>query len=121
MVVDELDSLRDTNDGCETLAFADLSTRMILVTDTGSSLKREALDALCAEAAMMLGTDSIVALGERPSKTALLASMASVRVFLRASEEPNDVLCCVCAPNVDVDTFVAQASECLNRISNGNG
>lgn len=120
MVVDELDTLRDTNEGCQTLAFADLSTRMILVTDTGSSLPREALDALCGQAALVLGAGSKVVLGAQPSQTALLANKTSVRVFLRATDEPNDVLCCVCAPNVDVDKFVARASECLNRISNGH-
>lgn len=120
MVVDELDTLKETNEGCQTLAFADLSTRMILVTNTGSNLPREALDALCGQAEMMLGTKSKVVLGTQPCQSALLATKTSVRVFLRASDEPNDVLCCVCAPNVDVDKFVARASECLNRISNGN-
>lgn len=121
MVVDELDSLRDTHAGCETLAFADLSTQMILVTDTNSRLPREALDALCAQAAKLLGSKGKVALGENPGTLALLANKSSVRVFLRASDEPNDVLCCVCAPNVDVDKLVADASECLQRISSGDG
>jgi len=120
MVVDELDALRDTQDACRTIAFADLSTRMILVTDTASNLPREALDALCRQAATMLGTRSKVVLGVRPSQTALLANKSSVRVFLRSPDEPNDVLCCVCTPNVDLDKFIASASECLNRISNGN-
>ena len=120
MVVDELNALKNTQDACKTIAFADLSTRMILVTDTASNLPREALDALCGQAALALGTKGKVALGEQPCQTALVANKSSVRVFLRAPDEPNDVLCCVCTPNVDVDSFVTSASECLNRISNGN-
>lgn len=121
MVVDELDILRDASEGCQTLAFADLSTRMILVTDTNSNLPREALDALCSQAAIVLGTKGKVLLGTQPSQTGLIANNSSVRIFLRAVDEPNDVLCCVCTPNVDVDEFIARASECIDRISNGNG
>lgn len=121
MVVNELDTLRETNRGCQTLAFADLSTQMILVTDTESNLPREALDALCSQAAFMLGAKGKIAIGAKPGTTAVLANKSSVHVFLRALDEPNDVLCCVCAPNVDVGKFVANATECLNRISSGNG
>lgn len=119
MVVDELDALRSTHSSCKTLAFADISTKMILVTDTSSNLPREALDALCSEAALVLGTNGKIALGAHPSQAALMADKKSVRVFLRAANEPSDVLCCVCGPNVDVDKFVANATDCLNRISSG--
>ena len=119
MVVNELDTLREASVGCQAIAFADLSTRMILVTDTQSKLPREALDALCVQAASVLGANGKIALGAHPSRIALVAEKSVVRLFLRASDEPNDVLCCVCASSVDVDEFVAKATECLNRISNG--
>jgi hypothetical protein len=119
MVVDELDKLRKSSTSCQTIAFADLSTQMILVTDTLSTLPREALDKLCKQAASLLGANGKVALGARPSRMALVANDTSVRLFLRASDEPNDVLCCVCTPSVDLDKFVADATGCLNRISDG--
>jgi hypothetical protein len=119
MVVDELDALRNANQGCEMLAFADLSTQMILVTDTAANAPRETLDRLCNEAMTMLGAGRKVVLGEEPSTAALVANSEGVRVFLRAEEEPNDVLCCVCAPELDVEAFVADARERLNRISSG--
>ncbi|MFT6074469.1 MAG: hypothetical protein ACJAZ1_001385 [Yoonia sp.] len=119
MVVDKLDKLRKTSTSCQTIAFADLSTQMILVTDSQSTLPREALDTLCKQAASVLGVNGKVALGARPSRMALVAEDTSVRFFLRASDEPNDVLCCVCTPSVDLAKFVADATECLNRISNG--
>jgi len=120
MVVEELDALRGAFAGCETLAFADLSTRMILVTDTSANLPRETLDGLCAEAAMMLGANGKVALGETPSDAALVASKDAMRVFLRAASEPNDVLCCICAPELDVEAFLVDARDRLNRMSSGN-
>ncbi len=119
MVVDELDALRDTFEGCRTLAFADLSTRMILVTDSGSNLRREALDALCSEAELTLGANGKPSLGSQSSTTAVIASKSAVRLFVRAAGEPNDVLCCICTPEVDVAAFLTDAHSCLDRISNG--
>lgn len=116
MVVDELDALREKFDSCETLAFSDLSTQMILVTDSTSNLRREALDRLCAEAALLLGARGTASLGAHPSTCATIANPHAVRIFLRTSEEPNDALCCVCAPTVDVDAFLNEAKACLNRI-----
>jgi len=119
MVVDELDTLLSNCAECRTIAFADLSTQMILVTDTASTLPREALDRLCKQAAASLGLNGQTVLGEKPGQMAVLADKSTVNVFLRATEEPDDVLCCVCAPDVDLTKFVADATACVNRISSG--
>lgn len=117
MVVDELDALRSKFDGCETIAFADLSTQMILVTDSGSDLRREALDALCSEATLTLGATGTPAIGTQISTVSIVAGKAVLRLFVRATQEPNEVLCCICTPKVDVGAFLADARSCLNRIS----
>ncbi|PJI86233.1 hypothetical protein BC777_2601 [Yoonia maricola] len=117
MVVDELDALLEKFEGCTALAFADLSTKMILVTDSGSNLRREALDALCAEAAVLLSADGTPVLADKPSDMASVTSPSQLRVFLRAQQEPNDVLCCICSAELDADAFVADAGACLDRIS----
>ncbi|WP_296422862.1 hypothetical protein [Yoonia sp.] len=119
MVVDELDALQGKFAGCETLAFADLSTQMILVTSTDTSYRRETLDILCAEAALALGTAERPQLGVSESNTAFVATKNQLRIFLRAIEEPTDVLCCVCKPDVDVAAFLSDARPCLEKISNG--
>lgn len=120
MVANELDALREEHDGCQTIAFGDLSTQMILVTDTKSTLPRETLNSLCAQGALALGRTDKQAVGTMPSRMALLADTTALRIFLRAEDEPNDVLCCICAPDVDVEKFVANAKECLHRIIGGN-
>jgi len=117
MVVAALDELRETNPGCRMVAYADLSTHMVLVTDSGTTQPREVLDALCDEAAALLGTKGAPPIGAAPGTTAVWATPASLRVFLRAPDEPQDVLCCVCAPDVNVGKFVANAFACLDRIS----
>ncbi|WP_342077736.1 hypothetical protein [Yoonia sp. SS1-5] len=119
MVVDDLDALKGNFSGCDTLAFADLSTQMILVTNSDTTYRRESLDKLCAEAAMALGTDKNPAFGDSPSNAAFVATKDQLRIFLRAPAEPTDVLCCVCAPDVDVAAFLSDARPCLDRISGG--
>lgn len=119
MVVSELDALRNKFSGCRALAFADLSTKMILITDSDSNLRREALDALCGEAAVLFGTKGAPAFGDQQSNNASVTSPSAFRTFVRAANEPNDVLCCICDPDLDVAVFVAEARACVNRISSG--
>lgn len=119
MVADVLDTLKDSFAGCETIAFADLSTQMILITNTNTSYRREALDNLCAEAALSLGNAKKIAIGTAPSTTAIVAGPDQLRVFLRAEKEPSDVLCCVTQPGVDMAAFLPAARACLEQISGG--
>jgi len=117
MVVDELDKLHDGFAGCETLAFADLSTQMILVTNTQSTLRREALDSLCAQAVLVLGTNGQGALGQSAATAGAVATADTLRVFLRSTEEPNDALCCICSPTIDAEAFLAAARASLATIT----
>lgn len=119
MVVEQLDALKAKFEGCETLAFADLSTQMILVTNTDTSYRREALDSLCSEAVLALGNGKKASLGDTPPVTAFVATKSQLRIFLRAPDEPTDALCCVCTPGVDVAAFLDDARPCLERISSG--
>ena len=119
MVVDALDALHNKFAGCETVAFADLSTQMILVTNSDTQYRRETLDMLCAEAALALGTRNKPMLGDQAGDAAFVATRNQLRIFLRASQEPSDVLCCVCAPDIDVAGFLSDARPCLEMISNG--
>lgn len=117
MVVDELDELQGKFAGCQTVAFGDLSTSMILVTDSQTDQPRESLEKLCAEAALALGTSKKLALGDTPNTTAFVATRDYLHIFLRAPNEPSDVLCCVCRPDVDVASFLSNARPCLEKIS----
>ncbi|WP_439154385.1 hypothetical protein [Yoonia sp.] len=119
MVVDDLDALQDQFAGCETIAFADLSTQMVLVTNSQTQFRRETLDMLCAEAALALGHTDKPTLGDQAGDAAFVATKSQLRIFLRAQAEPSDVLCCVCAPDIDVPGFLSAALPCLEKISNG--
>ncbi|MDO6590947.1 hypothetical protein DS901_11130 [Loktanella sp. D2R18] len=119
MVVDDLDALQEKFAVCDTIAFADLSTQMILVTNSATSLPREGLDNLCAEAALTMGTKRRQFLGTEPSSSAVVASRGQVRLFLRAKAEPNDILCCVSADELDINAFLAEAQPLLEKLSTG--
>lgn len=114
-----LDLLHDQYPGCETLAFADLATQMVLISNTQSPLSREGLDALCAEAALVFGADNAPAIGDNPAGQVLVATARHLRIYLRTISEPHDALCCVCDHDIPVDAFMRDALSCLHRISYG--
>lgn len=120
MAIEDLDALHDKFPQCETIAFADLSTDMILITNSAAPQAREALDALCADAAKSLGKPGSPNFGDGESDTALIATRDQLTIFLRADGEPTEVLCCVCKPDLDVPAFLSVARPTLQKISRGS-
>jgi hypothetical protein len=119
MVADALDILHGKHPSCDTLAFADLSTQMILITNSGTTFRREGLDALCAEAALTFGTGGGTALGNSDAGLVIVATADHLRIYLRAAQVPTDALCCVCTHDVAIDPFLKDARACLEQISHG--
>lgn len=117
MVSDELDALQARFPECETLAYADLTTGMILVTNSHTPLERNALNRLCAEATAVLGTGEAPPMGSTTAETALVSDQEGVRLFLRAPGLPNDALLCVGKAGLDLAAFSPEAKACLQRIS----
>ena len=118
MVSGALDTLKQEFADCATLAFADVSTKMVLVTDTTSNQPREAIDRLCAEAAVLLGQDGRAALGEGAATMAMATHGDRLHIFLRASNDPTDILCCNCSAQIPVVDFLNAARNTLEQISN---
>ena len=121
MVADRLNALCDGFAACTTVAFADLGSQMVLVANTAASTKRETLDKLCAQAGVMLAPPSDPSGTLNPATLAYLADAAHTKVFLRATDEPNDILICDCTHDIDLDAFVAAAQTCLADITGGPG
>lgn len=109
MVQKALDLLCDQFKGCETLAFVDLSTHMVLVANSTSPESQDTLNTMCRDAGAML----------KSGNSALAGSDKRLLLFLRAEAEPSDALFCVCDLNTDLDEFMPSAQECLNSLSNG--
>jgi hypothetical protein len=103
------------------VAFADLSSRMILTSAGPLSTTQEHLDRLCNQARACfddpLFSLSVGAFGEPHG--AVVMGPDSLRLFLRSDVEPADALCCICDPGIDLAAFVPKIRETLESISHG--
>jgi hypothetical protein len=82
----DLDALRAAFPACLVLAYADLSTTMILAASARTPQPREDLDALAREAGAALADGGTVA--------ARLTSL-DTRLYLRAEPDAAEAYCCV--------------------------
>ena len=103
------------------IAFADLSSRMILASQGKDDVTQEYLDQLCQQARTSfddpLFSLSVEAFGE--PHAALIMGADDLRLFLRSETEPADALCCICDHSIDLPGFVAKIRETLDKISAG--
>jgi hypothetical protein len=103
------------------VAFADLSSRMILASQGRKDVTQEYLDRLCEQARASFDDPllalSVEAFGEPYG--ALVLGEDGVRVFLRSESEPADAMCCICDPGVDLPDLLSRVREVLTGISGG--
>lgn len=115
-VTESLDALRGKFADCLTVAFADISTGMVLASSSQDQLNQEHLDALCATATEMLTgktasrISTVLAQGE-PSdiQQAVIYESMEIGVFLKSARTPTDALCCACRPGIGLAEFLEQA------------
>ena len=119
--VDQLASVTAAFPAVRAVAFADLSSSMVLASQ-GRALTQEHLDRLCREARACFDDPlfglSVQAFGE--PHIALVMAPESIRVFLRSELDPADAICCLCDHGIDLPGFVAKLREILDRISMGS-
>lgn len=121
-VSDALDALRLEIPGCSLVAFADLSSKIVLTASSETNPARETLDALSAAAHLVL--DGPIADGAAPvwgdpdsaAAMGMLLSSSEARVFMRSPGENPEALICVCAPDCDLELVVDCARTTLKRI-----
>ena len=109
MVQDALDTVCGDVKGCLSLSFVDLSTWMVLVSNSATPESQDTLNALCAEAALLLETGHV----------AMASHAEHIHLFMRSSTDPSDALCCICAHNAAFDKLVPSVQACLSQISGG--
>lgn len=109
MAQNPLDQMCDAIAGCETLAFLDLSTRMVLLKNSATPASQDMLNAICAEAEQVLKSGAV----------GLVASRERLTIFLRSATMPSDALCCVCAIGTDVEAVLSMGQSCLAEIGGG--
>lgn len=118
-VMDSLGALVKAYPQARLVAFADLSSNMILASQGPQIVTQEHLERLCKQARSSfddpLFSLTLEAFGEPHS--AVLLGQDDVKVFLRSETEPADALCCVCDHGIDLAAFVEQLRETLESIS----
>lgn len=105
----DLDSLAERHPDCLIAAFADISVGVTLRTAASNDVPREALDELCAEAALTLGQNDSSELGIAPSNLAIKSVENAIFVYMRAEAEPDDALICMCRNTIALDAFLHDA------------
>lgn len=120
-VADSLSSVTRAFPKARVVAFADLSSRMILASVGAEDTTQERLDVLCNQARVSfddpLFTLSVEAFGEPHG--AIVVDPAEVRVFIRSEIEAADALCCICDHGIDLAAFVSKIRETLDEITAG--
>lgn len=121
---EELDVLRNRFAGCEIVAFADLSTGMVLASSTENKLAQEKLDALCADGSVALSGTAAKAVTNGSGRTepavvnlAMCSKGTRISCFVRAPEPAEEALCFVFRPDSALDDVPRSAKEVLARIA----
>ncbi|CUH99538.1 hypothetical protein [Leisingera aquaemixtae] len=108
----QLDTLRQSADGCRLAAFGDLGASIVLRSSSAASDPREYLDALCQQARRgFLMLDAAVQAGPEaacpPADDILMLVPGEARLCIRAPDGSGDALLCVCS---DADTAARLAA-----------
>ncbi len=123
-ISEELAKFRAGFPGCRTVAFADLSTGMVLASDTSEKTTQERLDALCKRAMACLTNpetaDFASAFGLDASAQPTLAWQAEpneMHCFVKLPNPAAEALCCVASLDVAIDKLSTDAAYLLTRLA----
>lgn len=126
-ISDELATLRSGFPACAAVVFADLSTGMVLASDTVERTTQEKLDELCVEARDCLlgcggkttdvdGADML----PNPPDIAWIADEDGIRCFFLAPPPAAEALCIVMTKCCALENVTQRAREFLARVAGEN-
>ena len=104
------------------IAFADLSSSMVLSASSVATYAQEEMDRLSANAVTVLNgaiaEGGLPMVGEEDDSVhvALTLDGEAVTVFLRAQASPNEALICVLAPSANLPDAIARGRETLKSM-----
>lgn len=104
------------------IAFADLSSSVVLASQGRANVTQEHLNQLCRQARASFDDPlfalSVEAFGE--PNIAVVMDPDAVRVFLRSETDPADAICCICDHGIDLAAFVARVRQTLGQLDAGS-
>ena len=98
---------------CELAVYADIGSGTVLSADGALRYPQEYLDALCACAAELFSEDA----SEQDSDHVMFMSATGSRAWFRSANVPNEALCCICAPGVDLARLITASRGVLGQSS----
>jgi hypothetical protein len=107
MVQDALNAVCARVEGCETVAFVDLSTRMSLLTNDTTPESQDTLAVLTAEGVLGLQTGD----------TAMVGHPLRIHLFVKSTSEPTDALCCIVKLGTDIGHALKELRACIAKLS----
>lgn len=116
---ERMEALRNAVPGCLSVAFADLSTGLVLSVSAARRQPQEEVDALCAMAVALL--DGPVAQGaarvlDGPVNCAVAMQGHRCFAFLRSADDPVEALCCLGGSDLDPEALFAAGRMTLAGI-----
>jgi hypothetical protein len=122
-ITEELDAVRAAVPGCLMVAYADLSSGLMLCVSSARRQKQEALEALCATASDLLdgaaASRAAETIGEAPAEAideAVSLAPGATLAFLRSAADPVEALCCIGTADMDVGALLTEARGAMGRI-----
>ena len=122
-ILDHLITFQSDFRTCETIAYADLSSKMVLCSTSLVKMRQEQLDALCASAVDFLepagAQGSPVGLLSAPKasiENAVVVSGNSFHIFVRSPIDNDEAICCICLPDTDTARFTSAARNVLVQL-----
>ena len=111
----DLDQLITQFPECIIAAYADITTGVVYLTGGENQAPREALNELCAEAALTIGLPDAPALGADLCPVAIKLVDHAVFVYARAGDDPSDALLFMCRPEIDIQPFIDAVAKLANE------
>ena len=102
----DLDQLITRFPECIIAAYADITTGVVYLTSGGTKAPREALNELCAEAALTIGLPDAPALGADLCPVAIKLVDHALFVYARAGDDPGDALLFMCRTEIEIQPFL---------------
>lgn len=120
-VTDDLAAFRKQVHGCYAVAFADMSTEMVLATDAIDPLGQEVWDQIAAFARAQLGAnaaqDGAVAVGGQALTYAILTDQDETCVIVRSRLDSDFVICGLTAIAADIAQFLNAGQDLVDRLA----
>ena len=120
-ITEELAVFSDRFPDCFVVAFADLSTGMVLASHTTEKTTQEKLDALCVlGSACLSGAGATSGLLDKNDGSALVAWHAdekAVYCFVKAPQPAAEALCLTVGPDVDLNRICSEAKFLLSALA----